>query len=174
MVLWLSGYIVEFKLSKWSRVQFPIMSFINQMVVTWSLQSALKKKKKEKKKLFLTASSNIILLEIIHALVFLTFYVVPCKLLHVLQNTHFWQYFVSLRSLVFASIQLPGFQSLQLLYYYIWLCICIYVKGCFADASVHIPGFRSSAKDGPNQQHTGKDLPQGYQPSHRQLAGEFI
>lgn len=44
--------------------------------------------------------------------------------------------------------------------------------------SVHIPGFRSSAKDGPgaNQQYTSnlKDLPQGYQPSHRQLAGEFM
>ena len=42
--------------------------------------------------------------------------------------------------------------------------------------SVHIPGFRSSAKDGPGpiQQSTGKDLPQGYQPSHRQLAGEFM
>ena len=135
MVLWLSGYIVEFKLSKWSRVQFPIMSFINQMVVTWSLQSCevncIEKIKNEK--LFLTTSSNIILLEIIHALVFLTFYVVPCKLLHVLQNTHFWQYFVSLRSLVLASIQLPGFRNLQLFYCYIWLCICIYVKGCFAD-----------------------------------------
>ena len=42
--------------------------------------------------------------------------------------------------------------------------------------SVHIPGFRSSAKDGPNQQHAQacKDLPEGYQSSHQQLAGEFM
>jgi hypothetical protein len=44
--------------------------------------------------------------------------------------------------------------------------------------SVYIPGFRFSAKDGPAQNHTSnKDhghQHQGYQPSHQQLAGEFM